>query len=299
MFDANGNVNGNGLNNGAAYGAGYGYQAPYGTMPGMGGWNYQPAQPAQRPKQYSTLSPEEIKTLMDKGPEFSLQLTKEEKLRAVCNHRTADGMSDTLEEDQDGYVYCKVCGYRFIPVNVTDLSIEEVQASVDRLVDILQTIKMIYLDFEPNSEREYMQIIPMMEKIPKLYQMAIANYQKHEQNNPYHYDTRNMGTAKMFETISAMLNGGQAAAYNQQMNQAPYAQQPYAVPMAPQTNGFGYGNPAIQQPMYQPQGYQAQPGFQYVPNQQVPMQTAPTQEINVQPAQTAAPKKEETATVKG
>lgn len=263
MSFENGNgMNGNVMNNGVA--GGY-YNQP---MPGMQGtgWNWNPQQPTQQPRQYSFLSADEMKILTDKGTGFSLKLTQEEKLRAICNHRTPDGTTDTLEDNPDGSVRCRICGYQFEPINTDEIGVEEVRLSSKRLVDVLQTIKILYIDLDPQIARDYFQIIPLIEKIPALYEMAISNYSKHEQYNPYRYDNRNMGTARMFEALSNIFNGGMST-----------PQQP-AQPMQAQPNPMYQGQPMggfpMQQPMsngfgYQPQGY----GFQYNPQQ--PMQAQP------------------------
>ena len=283
MFENGNNGTATNVNNG--YNGAPGYGTPYypGMMPGAG-FNYTPQQPAQQPKQYSFLTPEEIKNLMDKGPGFNLKLTGDEKTRGICNHRSADGTHDTLQETEDGSVYCSVCGYKFKTVDMQSMTVDEVQESVDGIIDILQTIKMIYIDLNPQDARDYFQIIPMLEKIPKLYELAIANYSRHEQFGQWHYDGKNMSAAKLLDAVASAINGG----YNLNMMQQPYyqdpnmMQQPYSQPNgAPVGQQFmGQPNPAFQQaPIQQPypsngfgyygaapmqQPYQAQNvGYQY------------------------------------
>ena len=71
-----------------------------GPNPTMGGYNYQGMnQPMQ--KHGNVLSNEQIKSLQQKQQQFSLALTQEEYLRAVCNHRNMDGTGDTLVYDPE------------------------------------------------------------------------------------------------------------------------------------------------------------------------------------------------------
>ena len=60
------------------------------------GFQYVGGAQAQPQKIYNVLTNEEIQKLITKENQFSLQLTATEVLRAKCNHRTADGMADAI-----------------------------------------------------------------------------------------------------------------------------------------------------------------------------------------------------------
>lgn len=240
---------------------------PQGTGFQYNGYN----QNQQQPRRGNFLNQAQVEKLMKKSNQFSLSLTEEDNWKAMCNHRKPDGTGDMLVENPDGSYTCQICGYTFRPLDAHNISPEEIQADVDNVVDVLQTIKMIYIDLDPGVAKEYFNIIPLLEKMPQFLDIAIKNYAKHEQYNPYSYGKTNLGTAQMFAALSGLFNGNGTQGYNQYNQQQPYqgqqfyGQQPYQGYAQQQpygANPFGY-NGATQQ---QPQGYQPQTGgFAYNP----------------------------------
>lgn len=262
---------------------GMGGFVPQGTGMQFNGYSQAPT------AQMNVLTNEEISQLMKKENSFSLALSETDKLRAACNHRRPDGLNDALYDDEDGAVRCSICGYKFRPIdaNVNATSKETITAACSEITDILQTIKMIWIDIDNTVAREYFQLIPLIDKIPELFEIAAKNFAKHGNINPWVNNNRNMGTLQVFNMLSGIING-----------QTPYQAQPqqqmaYGAPMgqpipqmAPQmgapvypTNGFGYMGTA---PMgYQPQtgGFQTQYGAPVVDATAQQPQAAP------QPAQ--------------
>ena len=264
----------------------------YGNMgfPQGTGYQYMGA-PVAPQKINNVLTNEEIQKLIQKENQFSLQLTETEVLRAKCNHRMADGLKDAIVEDPvTGVSRCSICGYEFRPLQV-QTSIETIQEAVDNIVDVLHTIKLLYLSLPADVAAEYFQIIPLIEKIPKLFEYAVKDYTKHEGANPYAYNNKNMSTLNLFQ----MLCGGgmpmgqpymgapadaNAQAAQPQMAQpypqmAPGYSMPYGNPYGMPSNGFGF-NGFNAAPGYMPQTA----GFQYN------SQPAPAADAN---AQAAAP----------
>ena len=189
------------------------------------GYHYDPKRTPQPEQRRNVLTQDEIQKLIKKEGGLSLQLTETDVLRAACNHRTADGSHDTLREDEDGRVVCEICQYRFLPLDAKTTTNEEIQSWVDNIIDTLQTIKLLYINMPDEVSREYFQIIPLIEKMPKLFEFAAKNYMRHNSMNPYGYNDRNMNAINIFQ----MLAGGGAQMWNN-----PQPQQ------YPNTNGFGY-----------------------------------------------------------
>ena len=231
------------------------------------------------------LSNEEIQRLIQKENTFSLQLTETEVLRGKCNHRSADGLNDTIREDPiTGISRCSICGYEFRPLPI-QTSVESIQESCDTILDILQTIKLIFVGM-PADAAEFFQIIPLIEKIPKLFEYAVKDYAKHERVDQYMYNNRNMSTMNLFNMLCGTMNqqpfnpqpidpnmGAAAPQFNTQgapMGAAPqFNPYPYGAPMS---NGFGYNF-----------GYAPQTtGYQF-PGQPVPT-AAPAADTAVAPA---------------
>ena len=247
-----------------------------------GQWQYQ-GQPQQTmDKVASTLTPEEHNRLAKKISQFSIAITDEERLRGICNHRTEDGSRDTLVRDPvTGSFRCTVCGYTF---NVVDsgMSADDLKTAVREICDILQTIKLLYTDLPIDAAREYFQIIPLVEKIPQLFEFAVKNFEKHEAYNwSYNYQNSNVYTlynrlSNMFGTPGvAPMYGNPQAGYGQPPFQQPpmggfgqpapmpnpaFQQQ---MPFGGPSNGFGYPGAGTQQ------GYMPQTqGFNYTPQDQ-------------------------------
>ena len=257
------------------------------------GYQYNP--PQQPVKIQNVLTPDEIAHLVKDKNRFSLALTPDEKLKACCNHQWTDRNQDALLEDADGKVVCQICGYKFKPLDAFNTTKESLQMFVNDIVDVLQTIKLIWFDMDSTIAREYFQIIPLIERVPELFEIAAKNYAKHDNVMPWSANGRNMSTMQAFAMLNGMLNGGapNPGMYQQQAPyQAPYGnpgmyqqQAPYGAP----TNGFGFNGAYAG---YQPQ----QQGFQTTygdPNQQPQQQTTPQPAPAPVNTQQAAP---ETAT---
>ena len=257
-------------------------------MPTVNGFNYQGMQGQPMPKFNNTLTAEEIKRLQQKGAQFSLSITQDEYLRGICNHRTADGTQDALMYDNiTGEATCSICGYKFKPVD-TSLTPEEIKDAVDNIVDILQTTKLLYIDLPAEAAKEYFQIIPLIGKVPQLFEFAAKNFAKHEYN-AWSYNNHNMGGIAMLQNLSSMFGGGMQPNFVQQPQFNGYAmnpQQPVGypngmVPQMPGQNPFGYpgasapmmGMPQMGAPVQQPVagGYAPQTqGYAYQPNVAAP-----------------------------
>lgn len=269
-----------------------------------GGYVYNPTGQMQT-KQSSTLTQDEYAKLMRKENQFSLALTETDVTRGVCNHRTLDGMQDTLAQEPDGSVRCQVCGYSFRPMDATTTP-EDIKEACSLVVDILQTIKLLYIDMPINAQREYFQIIPLIEKIPQLFELAAKNFSKHENYGAWNYRGQNMSAMNLFSMLSGALNGG-APMMGQYMNGAqmnmgmgmpmggPMMGQPMpnmGMPNPAMSNGFGYvgqGAPMMSGGYApQTQNYQYAPAQGAADQQQVQMQAPPVQPGTQAPVSTTA-----------
>ena len=230
------------FNNGQPYGQNFYQNNAY--MQGQG-VQYNPG--FQPVRMHNVLTADEIAELMKTNNQFSLALTEKDKKRAVCNHQKADGTGDALVDDTTtGKVVCNICGYSFKPLDSFQTTPESLQAAVDDVLDVLQTIKLIYFDLDGTVAREYFQIIPLIEKIPSLFQIAAKNYAKHESVMPWSNNNKNMSTLQAFSIISNMLQGGAGAG-------AQYS--PYTMGGAGYNPAYANPNPAMyQQPVQTPMG---------------------------------------------
>lgn len=227
-----------------------------------------PNQYQNGPKTGNWLSPEKLAMLRKGMTQFKLSVTEDEMAKGQCNHYDPQTGISALIPDQDGSggCSCRLCGTHF---NTKNYSTEEVHDAVQNILDILNTIKIMYLSIDPASALEYFQIIPFIEKIEQLYTIAINDFKKYEGVDSFSYANQ----ANPFNIFSMMTNPGMGMGMmGQQMNmgyqqpmygqQPTYGQQPIGmnVGMAQVNPGFNpmYGT---QQPMPQAQqmgGYQPQ-----------------------------------------
>lgn len=203
-------------------------------------------------KQSSTLTAEERARLVKNENAFSLALNEIDVIRGFCNHRSEDGMSDTLTNEPDGTVKCWVCNYKFSPVDPS-LTKEDVQDSVNLINDILQTIKLLFVDMPVSAQREFFQIIPLLDKVPQLFELATRNFSKHENFNAWGYKGANMNTMNMFNMLSGVLGGaGMGPQTGMGMsNPQSYSNMPNPVfgAFGTPVGGMGMGAPMGAQPM--------------------------------------------------
>ena len=236
--------------------------------PMMPNYMYNGMAPQQIQKFNNFLTDEEIKSLQAKKDDFNIAPTNTEIAKARCNHRSQDGTSDTLTVDPlTGKVRCSICGYEFLPLDA-DTSIDAIKESTSKLLDILQTIKLLFWDFPVDAAREFFQIIPYIEKIPRLYEYAANNFAKHDNPAYWSLANKNIGTIQQFQNLQNLFAGGmmfQQPMYQQQPMQPQFAPQaPAGYPQAayaPQPNPFGgFAQPTVAyQPMTSGFQYNAQP----------------------------------------
>ena len=205
-----------------------------------------------------TLTEEEMNSLKQAHEEFTLGITKEDSLRAICMHRNMQGHS-TLEayDGVSGKAKCAICGEVFNVVDTCDD--QSIKDAVDNLIDILQTTKTLYVDMPVEAAKRFYPILALLKKVPGLYKVSIENFQKHENAmNDWSY---NKGTTignynMLYSGFNPTINPNMmySAPYmNAYMGQPAMMQQPVmGQPIAPQNQGNPFG--ANGQPVaYQPQ----------------------------------------------
>lgn len=233
---------------------GFGFPTPQPQM------MYNGIAPQQMPKRNNVLTDEEIKKLQSNRAQFTLTITEDEHLRAICNHRAADGMGDALDQDPEDPtgvgVVCRICGQKFTPI-MTDSPQEYVQQITTDFINLLQTIKIMFVDLPVDAGRQFFDIIPMASKTPELFNLAAKNLAKYDNYNVYGYQGASTSAMGLLNNFMNMMGSGNGFGYQGQ----PVYQQP-------QMN-TAYGNPfgfAGASQFGQPMGYQpAMQGFQYNP----------------------------------
>lgn len=187
--------------------------------------------------QSSTLTPEEFDFLNKNKAGFSLNATQEEITAALCNHVNQNHTSALIMDDDGVSCHCTVCGYKFNPV--PELTKEEVQSAVNMVINVFQTLKIMWRSIDPTALREFVKVIPYLAKLPDAFEIAKNDFKKYENQNMFASNT----PASAFSIFGSIVGPNNYAGY---------------------ANGYsGYGMP--QQPMY---GYAPQPN-PYAPQQPV------------------------------
>ena len=179
------------------------------------GMNYGYARP-NLPNPTNPLTKEEMATLKQKAPQFTLAVDQVTALKAICTHRDQNG--DTLLSNPDGTATCTICGTTFRPVNAT---VEDVAQIFQSAIDCLETMKIMYLDIPNDVTKGYFQMIPFLEKAPQLYKIALDHYSRYGNTSVMGRDYNANGNA--FALYNALMNPA-AMMMGMQQNM-PYGQQ--------------------------------------------------------------------------
>lgn len=220
------------------------------------------------PKNTQPLTEEQQRKLQKQVDKFSTALTEKDVLESYCTHRTPkDGM--TLYTDQNDNQICTICGEVMHLERYTPQQVEEI---VDKFVNLLDNIKAIYFDIPEDVVKEFFQIIPYCKRVPKLYALAVNNYEKYVPNGEAPVNNVNLSSAYNAWMGLNNLYGG---------NTMGVAPTPAMNTMAYQ---FYNGNGGYQTPPQMTQPFQMQqPNMQPYPNQYMtPVQMQQNQMLNGQ-----------------
>lgn len=208
------------------------------------------------------LNKEEAATLKKKDPGFVLKSTEDEILKAKCTHRDPNLRKPTLVQTGERTYKCLQCGEEF---NIVDAPEEEIEKYVSTIIDILQTTKMMYVNMPPQAVTAYFNMIPFLEKLPRLYKIAQDVFKRATGANTL--QTYGNATGDVFAQLANSVGAGFGGYpyYQQQPQQTMYnPNMGYNPNMAPM--GAPMGSPVM--PAYNPQAvYPTTPGFYGDPTQ--------------------------------
>lgn len=226
------------------------------------------------------MTEKDLELLRPQKESFNINPTPLEQARAKCPHKNATEMLVDRLSPESTIVRCRQCGAEF---DVTMKTTEEVTDAVAIITDMLNQAKLYAVNFAPDFFTEYMMMIPLLEKLPKLYDMAKKNFTEVVKS------TDPTGTAAPMQNhgynplgmnaYNDILNGNYGARYgvyaaqpmvypNQGMYQQP--QPPVDYTQVGAGAGF-YQQPPVQQQLmayqqpYPQQGYYNQGMYQQPP----------------------------------
>lgn len=224
------------------------------------------------PQNTDSMSPEESKELWNTGSnqnKLDLNVDSIEYKRALCNHK--ENGKDLVQRINDGSgdVWCPRCKVRWNP-NAVDP--ETLKNGIKIVNDAMQNAKWVG-DLPVTVVRDYFSLMPLLDKLPDIYQVSMNNFDKYYNQHQYlsakDADVYNQFNSLFYPNSMQPMYAPQPM---QQVPQNPYYPQPV---MGYQPQQPVYGQVAVPNvnPMQvqQPMGYQPQ---QNVPYQQ-PMQVNP------------------------
>lgn len=227
----------------------------------------------QRPanvKMTQPLSDEEMEMLQkNSGP--SLKIDPVEFVVSKCTHKRQNEM--TLVDSEDGRKRCTICGATF---NLVE-SKEHVDAIVSQINDIMQSIKTYYLTVPAPVIQEFSQIVPLINKIPQLFSMAVSNFDE----NTIPQEAQNVQYQQYMQNPFFMFNN---------ISNGNFYQQPQQMQGGYQAQPMGYEVNPFQQTGIPPQPQMANPIQQGVMiDNQLTGLAQPVQMPQQQPVQQQAP----------
>lgn len=125
----------------------------------------------------NSLTDEELKKLQArKTKKKKMSPSKIEKIKCRCNHRDVSGVCDSLIIDKGRVAKCKICRAKFRPKSPGNDTLVLAKESSKNVIDILQTIKIMYPDMPTEIADQYYEMIPLLERLPNLFEIANNNF---------------------------------------------------------------------------------------------------------------------------
>ena len=222
------------------------------------------------------MTKEDLELLKPVKNEFNMNIDPIDVARAKCPHKNSVKL--LINPIGGGnMVKCSQCGAEF---DLTIRSKEDIEASVNNLVNFLEQMKLYAVNFDEEFYKDYMMMIPLLRKAPNLYEMAVQNFTevvRQTSNSQTVAPNANPAFNRFgFDAYQDIFNGNYGArynVYNQQQPVMPMQAQPMAQP--------GYYDPnmvaAQQAPQMQPAPQQGQVfgAFTQAPQQATMMAPAP------------------------
>lgn len=242
----------------------------------MYGASVMPAQTMFKEVQVTNpMTKEDLELLKPVKNEFNMNIDPVDVARAKCPHKNATKL--LINPIGGGnMVKCSQCGAEF---DLTIRSKEDIEASVNNLVNFLEQMKLYAVNFDEEFYKDYMMMIPLLRKAPNLYEMAVQNFTevvRQTSNSQTVAPNANPAFNRFgFDAYQDIFNGNYGARYNV------YSQQQPVMPMAQPMAQPGYYDPnmvaAQQAPQMQPAPQQGQVfgAFTQAPQQAPVMAPAP------------------------
>lgn len=118
----------------------------------------------------SLLTEEQIKSLEKAQEEFTLGISREDQLRASI-HRDINDRNMLDLDSEIGMAKCEICGKSFNVVE--NISKRDIKKATQKLIGVLLTTKILYLDMPENIAKYSLKLVRTLEKVPLLHKIII------------------------------------------------------------------------------------------------------------------------------
>lgn len=227
--------------------------------------------PGPKPQTKATqpVTQEMSRLIYQNDDQLDVKISKVDSIKNQCTHKEPGTGNVALVQNPDGTVTCRTCGETFRLVTDLDGTIDKI---VNDVVDVMQTVKLMYLDAPEEFVKQYFQCITLLKKLPMVYRRSAANFSAHEMysGNAYPvyggYNPGQNAFAAFNNMMAASPYSGPTPGYNPGFTDPRYGYQ--ATP--PQQQPAGYPNPGMVPPQAAPgfatNGYPQQPQPNMQPN---------------------------------
>ena len=159
-----------------------------------------------QPRYTQPVTNEMSKMLLSNEDKLSVKISPTEKIKNMCTHKFPGtdriALVYTGNEDDPTAVTCQVCGESFHMIMEPS---KEIGEAVEKVLDILQSAKTMYLDMPEEFATEYFQIMTLLGRIPVLFNEAAKNFNMYDQfqTNPNPI----WGNNNSFQQINGIIGG--------------------------------------------------------------------------------------------
>lgn len=157
------------------------------------------------------LTAEDIANLKKKPNTFSFTVSAEEAKLNQCTHKYNDKF--TISEIGDGTMCCSICGARF---ELIKDSKEEVTRKCQDVINVIQTIKSLYLDIPLEFVGTISSMLPILKLLPRLYELATDNFEQYQRGDNSIYSSSDENAFDILNSISPVGGFNNSNTYYQE-----------------------------------------------------------------------------------
>lgn len=171
----------------------------------MTGVGYNAHNDYKKAKMTQLLTEDDLKLIRKQPNSFSLTISTEDSLIAKCTHKDPKTGEFAIRTLDDGITtVCTVCGDHF---HIVDYNKDVATKKCYDVVDLIQTIKTLYVDIPRSYVEDIADMIPLLKLLPRLHEYALTNFEKYNGDTDGIYSNNAYGGFDMLNAISSPNTG--------------------------------------------------------------------------------------------